>query len=345
MIRGRPLRELAWTTFREFARTPEALFWTYGFPLIVALVLGLAFASGRPDPVPVVVADGPAATELAAALQAEPRLIVRQLPPAEAERALHHGDVDLLLAGSLSQPQLRLDPTRAEAEPAKLLAERALHRAAGRLEPLPIELREETAPGSRYIDWLIPGLVGMNLLGAGLFGIGYNLVNMRVRQLLRLLVVSPMGRAEFLLAYMLSRMILVVPESLVIILFGRLVFGVPFEGSFLAVVLLILLGGAMFNGLGLLIASRARTLEAVGGWMNLLMIPMWLLGGVFFSHERFPAAVQPLIQALPMTHLCDAIRNVMLGGAPIWAVGAEIGIMVAFSVGFFLLALRLFRWA
>lgn len=344
MMRARVLREVALTTFREFVRTPEALFWTYGFPLIMAVVLGLAFASGRPAPVPVAVT-GDARAELVAALAREPRLVLQELAPAEAGQALARGKVDILVAGTPEAPALRLDPTRSEAEPARLLVERALHRAGGRLQPMQIDVQEETAPGSRYIDFLIPGLVAMNLLGSGLFGVGFSLVQMRVRKLLRLLIVAPMGRAEFLTAYLLSRLVLVLPESLAIVGFGHLMFGVPCSGGLLALLLLVLLGGCMFLGLGLLVGSRARTLEAVGGLMNALMVPMWLLGGVFFSSERFPEFVQPLIQLLPITHLCDALREVMLEGAGLWDVSGQLAILAGFTLLFFGAALKLFRWA
>ena len=199
--------------------------------------------------------------------------------------------------------------------------------------------------GEAYIDFLIPGLIGLNLLGAGMWGVGYNLVNMRSKKLMRRLLVTPMSRAEFLLGFLFSRLVLMVPEGVVILIFGVLIFGVPVNGSFLDLFLLVLFGGFSFAGLGLLIASRPRTTEGVAGLMNLVLLPMWLLGGSFFSNERFPAGLQPVVKALPLTHLNDALRENMLGAAGLGETWGALLFLLAFGVVCFALALRVFRWS
>jgi ABC-type multidrug transport system permease subunit len=131
---------------------------------------------------------------------------------------------------------------------------------------------------------------------------------------------------------------------LLLLLFAWLAFGVVIQGSLLAVGVLILVGSFTFSGLGLLVASRARTLEAVSGLMNLVMLPMWVLSGIFFSPANFPDAAQPLIRTLPLTPLIEALRNVSLEGQSLWAQWPQLGILTAYAVGSFALALRWFRW-
>jgi len=117
------------------------------------------------------------------------------------------------------------------------------------------------------------------------------------------------------------------------------------RGRVLDLVLLIVLGASAFAGLGLLVACRAKTTEAVSGLMNLVMLPMWLMSGVFFSSERFPDAMQPFIQALPLTALNDALRAVMLDGASLASQWHKIAVLVAWGLISFVLALRWFRWS
>jgi ABC-2 type transport system permease protein len=400
MMRIGVLRAIAGMTLRDFVRTPEAVFWSYGFPLIMALVLGFAFSRGEVPEVrigvvdvgwteagwPQLDAESPAAEAhyrdigspaglLASILQASPRknLDVRVLAPAEARARLARGRVDVLVVPHvLGRDQLvgagpdealqgmaegrialdaalQFDPTRPESDLARTIVELALDRqrlATLRTEPLaPRPIEEIVEPGSRYIDFLIPGLIGLNLLGSGLFGIGFNLVQMRVNKMLRRLAVTPMRRSEFLAAFLIGRILLNIPETAVVVLFGRFVFGVPLALADLPLLCLIVaLGTLTFSGLGLLVASRARTIEAVSGLMNLAMVPMWLLGGCFFSVERFPDVFWPLIACVPMYWFTEATRDVMLSGAGVLSVWPALAILAAWAVGSFALAVRLFRW-
>ena len=340
-MRGRVLWEVSKTTFREFWRTPEAMFWTYGFPLVMTLVLGFAFKPRPPDPVPIAVVDAPAVLEV---LKSDPRIKAEAMTAAAADMALARGRVAAMASGSVLEPKLRSDPARPESELALLLVQRALRKQADGVGSIRAEIENEDRPGSRYIDFLVPGLLGLNLLGSGMWGVGFQLVTMRTHNLLRRLMVTPMQKAEFLVGFLLSRLILVVPEVLAIVLFGTLVFGVPFRGSVLAVTVLILFGAMCFTGLGMLIASRAKSIEGVAGLMNLVQIPMWLLGGSFFSNERFEGVLRTCADVLPLTQLNKALRDCMLetqGFAEVWPQVLFLG---AFAAGCFWLALRLFRW-
>ncbi len=303
-MRRRVVRALTGVQWREYLRTPEAVFWTYGFPLIMALVLGFAFGEGRPEPVRVgIVASADA--QLVTALRAHggERLNLELVPEDRARRALTLGALDLVVRGAPERPVFELDPTRPGSELAQLLVERALAAAAGQPPAVVPSIEAVSEPGDRYIDFLIAGLIGLNLLGAGLYGIGYNLVLMREKHLLRRLAVTPLGRGEFLLSYVASRIVLALVPPLVIVLFGWAVFDVPVRGSFVALIGLFLLGGFTFCGIGLLVGCRTRSTETVSGLMNVVMLPMWLVGGVFFPSERFPDFLQPFVQMVPMTQL------------------------------------------
>ena len=330
-------------TFREFWRSPEAVFWTYGFPLLMAVVLGFAFQPKPPEPVVLAVVAGPGADELAGVLSRSERFVVERLPAAEADRALARGRITLLLRGSLTEPTLRADPTRPEAELARLLVERTL-RDARDGPGAPVDTEVEDRPGSRYIDFLIPGLIGLNLLGAGMWGIGFNLVLLRIQNLLRRLFATPMRPREFLLGYMLGRFVLVIPEAAAIALFGAVLWGVPFRGSLLAACLLVIVGGLAFSGLGCLLATRARTIEGIAGLMNAFQLPMWLLGGVFFSTDHLTGIVRWAADCMPLTHLNRALRDVMLEPGGLYEVLWPLGGLSAFSLLCFVLALRWFRW-
>jgi ABC-2 type transport system permease protein len=342
--RSHPLAALTKTRTLEFVREPEALFWVFAFPIIMALVLGFAFRDRPPDPVPVGIVAGPATDEVARAL-GRPGTIKTATYPSLADglEALRTGKIALLVeeSGGLVY---HFDRTRPDARIARLEVDDAIQRARGRSDPTPAREAIVHEKGSRYIDFLLPGILGLNLMGTGIWGIGFSIVNARLKKTLKLMVATPMRKSHYLLAQMLSRFIFLILEVAVILLFGVLAFQVPVRGSLALVVLTTFLGALSFGGMGLLVASRARTLEAANGLMNLVMVPMWLLSGVFFSSERFPKAAQPLIQALPLTALNNALRAVMLEGRSLPAVAGSLAVVAVWGVLSFAVALKIFRW-
>jgi ABC-2 type transport system permease protein len=342
-MRWRVVKEVARTAFVEFWRSPAAVFWTYGFPLMMALVLGFAFQPSAPPPVPVAIVATPGAVMVAASLEPSKRLKVDMMSAEEADQALARGRVALLIRVDQDGPVLRSDPTRPESELAHLLVERALRDAR---EGATATLRSEVEdrPGSRYIDFLIPGLIGLNLLGAGMWGVGFNLVQMRIQKLLRRIFVTPMRRSEFLAGYLLGRSILVLPEALAILLFGVLLWGVPFRGSYLAAFLVIVIGGWTFTGIGVLCASRARTTETIGGLMNAVQLPMWILGGTFFANEALEGPVRWIAECMPLTHVNRTLRDVMLEPGTVADVWLPLVALAATGLLCFAVAMRLFRW-
>jgi len=337
-----PLAQLTLNRFREFLREPEALFWVFIFPVILAAGLGIAFKN-RPASVLKVAAVSP---RLAQALSADALLDVRTVSEAEGLQALRDGKIALLAEPATSGGGVvfHYDDTNPEGRTARMLADRAVQRAAGRTDPVPAGDALLREPGSRYIDFLIPGLLGMNLMGSAIWGMGFAIVDARRRKLLKRLIVTPMPRAWYLLSYILSRLGMLVVEVGALLGFGVLVFHVPVRGSLLAVLLLCVMGSLTFCALGLLIASRARTIEAASGLMNTVMMPMWILSGVFFSSQRFPAVVQPVIKALPLTAVIDALRGAMLQGASLAQLAPQLAVLAAWMLVCFGLALKLFRW-
>jgi len=345
-VRWRVVKTVTRTAFLEFWRSPAAVFWTYGFPLMMAFVLGFAFQPRDPAPLPIAVVESPQAASLVAQVERSERLDVEILAAAEADRALARGRVALLLrVDEDGEPVLRSDPTRPEAELAQLLVERALRRASAPQGTFHAPRAEvEDRPGSRYIDFLIPGLIGLNLLGAGMWGVGFNLVQMRSQNLLRRIFVTPMRRSEFLAGYLLGRSILVLPEACAILCFGVFLWDVPFRGSLLAALLVVLIGGWTFTGIGCLCASRARTTETIGGIMNAVQLPMWVLGGTFFANESLTGVMRWAAEVLPLTHVNRALRDVMLEPGTLLDIWLPLTALAAVGLTCFALALRLFRW-
>jgi ABC-2 type transport system permease protein len=344
-----PLVELTVARLKEFLREPEAVFWVFAFPVLMALALGVAFRTTKPAEVNVgVLKQGSApADAIAKTLTDAGGIRVRVLSPAEADVALRNGVVAVLVipaSGGETPPAYRYDANRPESHLARLTIDAALQRAAGRQDVFKANDQQVITPGSRYIDWLMPGLLGMNIMGTGLWSIGFSVVMARTRKLLKRLMATPMPRGYYLLSHLLARLGFLILEVIVLLFFGWLVFGVTSQGSLLLLSGLCLLGAFSFAGLGLLIASRARTIEAVSGLMNVAMLPMWLLSGVFFSSANFPEVAQPFIQALPLTALIDALRGVMIEGQSFAGIAQEVAILSAWGAGTFLLALKLFRW-
>jgi ABC-type polysaccharide/polyol phosphate export permease len=341
-----PLVQLTLVRFREFWREPEAVFWVFVFPILLAAGLGIAFRSRPADATPVgVVGSAPGAERVAAALRTEPALRVELLPDSAVALAVPTGKVALVVVpqanGSLVY---RYDDTRPEGRTARRAADAALQRAAGRRDPVAAADELVREPGSRYIDFVLPGLLGLNLMGGGIWSIGFAIVEARRRKLLKRFVATPMSRTDYLLSFLLARLVMLVLEVAAVVLFGLFVFGVPLRGSVAQLALVCVVAALSFSALGLLISSRARTIEGASGLMNLAMLPMWVFSGVFFSTANFPASLQPFIQALPLTAVNDALRATMLQGAGLGAVAGEIGILAAWLIVSFVLALRLFRW-
>lgn len=335
--------EMTLARLREFIREPEAVFWVFVFPILLAFGLGIAFRAKGDTPVYVGVESAPAASALVGRLSAFKGIDVKTVEPGDEERALRDGRLEVIVVPG-DPPTYRYDPTRPESRLARLVVDEALQRAAGRSDLFEARSVPLEVIGSRYIDWLIPGLLGMNILGTGMWGIGFFVVQARSKRILKRLAATPMSRAHYLLAQVTARLVFLGLEAGTLLVAAWLMFRVPVRGSILTLSFVIVLGALALGGLALLIAARPRTIEAVSGWMNAVMMPMWVMSGIFFSASHFPDVVQPFIQALPLTALIDALRAVMLDGAGMRGIAGEVAILSAWTVGTFGVALKLFRW-
>jgi ABC-2 type transport system permease protein len=362
MLRSSPLFQLYLVRLRDFYRQPARVFWVYGFPTIMATALGFAFQNRPPAPVAVDLVDTAGASEIKSAVTAynarlesekragKPRLDlpsidIHEASAEKAKKRLRTGLTPLVIEPRGPKSAVyEYDPTRPEASAARQVVDDVLQRSEGRTDPRPSVDVYVDEPGARYIDFLIPGLIGLNAMGGGLWGIGFLVVNFRIAKLLKRFVATPMPRRDFLLALLGARLTFVIPDLAVLLLLGTVMFKMPIHGNLALVVGIDMLGAVAFAGIGLLVGSRATTTETVSGLMNLVMLPMWLLSGVFFMSSRFPPSFKPFIDALPLTQLVSALRQVILEGATLYDVRFAILILAAWAVGTFALALRFFRW-
>jgi ABC-type multidrug transport system permease subunit len=369
--------QLTLSRLKEFTRQPAAIFWVYGFPIIMLLALGTAFRENPQEQMTVDLVEGsgfgvqvsasdrnerhveqsgteysvlstPAASldQLAALLAGDPRFELKIRPTDDWRKRLQAGKTDLVIEfrpGSSPPYRFWDEPRRADSRLARYAVEAVLLRSEQRSAPMP-EIKHLEQAGSRYIDFLLPGMIGLGLMGGGMWGVGFVVVDMRVRNLLKRFLATPMRRSDFLLAIMFSRLVFTLGDIVILLVFGYAVFQVRCQGSYLDFTIATLLGAAAFAGLGLLVASRAQTLETVSGLMNLVMLPMWIVSGVFFSSERFPDAAQPIINLLPLTALNQLLRAIMLEGQSLVAQWPQTALLAGYAVITFTIALRIFRW-
>jgi ABC-2 type transport system permease protein len=340
-----PLIELTLMRMREFLREKEAVFWVFVFPVLMTFALGIAFRDSGSDKALVAIEAGNVKTaETAGILSHSPEITATVLSHEEAAQALRSGKVSIVVKPVNDSYEYRFDPTRPESRAARLLVDDVLQRGKGRPDVTNVAEARVTEPGARYVDFLVPGLIGMNMMGSGLWGLGFTVVMARSRKLLKRFAATPMRRSHYLLSFMLSRLVFLVLEVGAVIVFAVLAFGFTVRGSWLSVALMTILGGFTFSGLGLLVAARPMTIEGVSGLMNFIMLPMWLLSGTFFSSERFPAILQPFIQALPLTALNNVLRALMNEGTSLSSNWMPVAILTAWCVVSFLVALKIFRW-
>jgi len=340
-----PIVQLTLMRLREMGREPGILFWAFGFPVILSLALGIAFRARGPETVVVGALPGISAQVRQALTLA--KVTVKQVDSAAAEAELRAGRINLLLAPPAGPGQpvtFRFDPARAEARTARMAVNQILQRAAGQVEPQGVRDEEVHEPGSRYIDFLIPGLIAMNLMSGSMWGVAWVIVQMRVRKLLKRMLAAPMKRHHLLYAFGLARLVIIPLELIVILLFARLAFSVQVMGSYLALVTVAFAGSACFASMAIAVASRAENTETVSGLMNLITMPMFITSGVFFASSNFPESIQPVIRVLPLTAMCDGLRAVMIDGAGFGGVLPSLLILALWGVPSFLIGLRYFRW-
>lgn len=322
--RDNALVQLTLVRFREFLREPEAILWVFIFPLVLAAGLGIAFRNRPPE----VLKIGAVGAQLRDSLAREKLLDVTGYSAEDGEQALRTGKIALLAkADPPGQVAYYYDQTNPDGRTARMLSDEAVQTASGRIDPVHSSDRLMQELGSRYIDFLVPGLLGMNLMGSGIWGLVFTIVDARRKKLMKRLIATPMPRSYYLLSFLFSRLLMLVVEVVLLAGFGVLVFHVPMRGSWLGLFAVCVIGSISFSAIGLLISARVQTIEAASGLTNLVMMPMWIVSGVFFSAQRFPAVVQPVIKALPLTALIDSLRAYMLQGEPLSHLALQMAIL------------------
>jgi ABC-type multidrug transport system permease subunit len=349
-----PIITLTLIRLKEFIRRPEALFWVYFFPVLMVVVLGTAFRNKPADKIFVDVLSNEFAAEVVAILNiktddgANNDFETRIVDATTARDRLRSSKSNLLVVAkdkSLDLLEYQFDPQRPGSKNAKLLVDNRLQTSAGRMNPIQTRDVVFEEPGGRYVDFLVPGLLAMGLMGGGLWGVGYAIVDMRIRKLLKRYMATPMRRSHFLIAMMASRLVYMWPQVIVLLLFSYFAFGVTSFGSWFSVAFVVFIGAIEFAAIGLLVAARTRTLEAASGLMNLAMLPMWTLSGIFFSYENFPEILHPIIKWLPLTPVIDALRAIMMDGKTLASQWPELGIITLWCIVPFAIALWIFRWS
>jgi ABC-type multidrug transport system permease subunit len=342
----KPILQLLLLQWRAFYREPGLLFWALVFPILLSGLLGLAYARKKPAPLPIVLCvespeEAHSLASLAASLTPDPRLETLILPRAAAELQLKRGKA-VLAVNSPADAQARrylLDSTNPEAELALLHARAWLSGQKSPEDTLPLDTR-----GGRYIDFLMPGLLAFSVINSCLWGVAWTLIDYRKKKFMRRMVATPMSRFDFFAALLLGRLVLITVEGGVLLLFAWGVFGFGIQGQAGAFALTMASGVLAFFGLGCLIASRTSNSEVGAGLINATTMPMMLVSGIFFSYERFPAFLQPILRLFPPTMMVDTLRAIANEGADLsraWPACIALGLMGVFCLG---LTSRIFRW-
>lgn len=321
----------------EFLRDTSALGWNLVVPLLMMAGMGFVFSGpGQPLFKVAVIADAPLNADLHPFL-ATPHVqfyaetgLEAALPKVQRHR------VDMLL-------DLRTAPGSYwvnETSPKGVTLERML---AGTGGPT---LRRETAQGAaiRYADWLVPGILGMNMMFSCLFGVGYVIVRYRKSGYLKRLNATPMLAFEFVLAQLVSRLALIMAITVTVFVGCNALLHFRMDGSYLDLFLVTLLGAFSMIAMGLIVSARITSEELAGGLLNVLSLPMMVLSGVFFSLDGAPVLLQTVAQFFPLTHLIDSARAIMLDGATLADLGYHLAVMGGTSVVFVALGAGLFRW-
>lgn len=358
---NRPIVHLVLMQFRTFFREPGILFWAFGFPIAMAWVLGIAFSGqgSLEDKAGVIVPAKNEQTILGERLRhiesgdgaytlfpdGKKGHSIRLTPMDKdsADLALRRGKILFVLEETKGQGIVfHLDPANRAAHHAALQVEKHLFtdgRPGIRASIVPV-----TAGGSRYIDFLIPGLLALGVMNSSLWGTGWAITELRIKKLLRGMIATPMSRAEFLGSFFITRLLISLVEAVVLIAFARLVFSVKIQGSVPALLCLHFAGNAAFSGIAVFASSRAQSTQVANGIINALTLPMMVVSGIFFSYHNFPDIAIPVIERLPLTLFADSLRLVFNEGAGVLQIlPASVGLAVVGLV-FFLTGLRIYKW-
>jgi ABC-type multidrug transport system permease subunit len=361
---NRALRNLVSLQFKEFFREPEIIFWAFVLPIVLAWLLGVAIGSSNGLTRTVgVVESGEAPREfwdtwiagardaLDAAADATAaggrgggeEISFRVLPRDEAILSLKQGKISLFVERGSGGGSVRysFDARKGEARMTHLLVESALGGGAAATGNAVAALEVQ---GTRYIDYLVPGLLAMDIMSSVLWGIGWVLIEIRIKKLLRRMAATPMHKSMFLFSHFTARLIVNAIEFLALFLFARWYFGVKVQGSVPALVAVFIAGSMAFTGIAIFVSSRTANPRAGNGLINAVTFPMMLLSGIFFSYNHFPEWSIRFVKLLPLTMLADAMRSIFNEGAGFAEVGVPALILAAVGVVFFAAGMKIYKW-
>jgi len=365
---------LTLSLFREILREPGVLFWGILFPILMTLGLGLAFSKKADVVRKIAVISTPIATDKdSSALYNFLGKKCEQNKPLEKDDynwkfeirdeklgnsvflfysmewdesmvLLKRGTINLILKENEGKTEYHFDPMNSDAE----LTYLKLSGIIGSGEILPAgkttEIKPLTLTGTRYIDFLVPGLITMGVMMSSMWGISYGIIEKRSKKLLRRLVATPMKKSHFLIALITVRVTMNFLEALVLLLFALIVFHMTIQGSISAMILIFLAGNIAFAGIAVFVSSHTSNTEVGNGLINFIVMPMMVLSGIFFSYHNFPDWSLPVIQKLPLTMLSDGIRSIFNEGAGYPEVAIPILILTSTGVLFFGVGLKIFKW-
>jgi ABC-2 type transport system permease protein len=332
--------------FKEIFRQPEIIFWAFIFPLAMAGILGLAFLN-QEEPVRTVAFTGNIPDSLFEAIPAlqnnlKTPLKLIKTTREEAIVMLQRGEINVFVEKDGDDHyQFNFDPSNADAKFTYLVLENKFKGAAKSPE---LSVKPITTKGSRYIDFLIPGLIALGIMNTCMWGVGWNLIEFRIRKLLRRMVATPLPKYTFLFSHLLTRSIIGLTEATLVFTFAHFAFGVVIKGSLIALLLLFLSGIFAFWGLAVFTSSRAENMAAGNGIINAVVLPMTMLSGVFFSYQGFPEWIVKLIKMLPLTILTDHIRAIFNEGEGISSIGLPVFILLLIGLVSFVLGARIYKW-
>ncbi len=370
------LRQLFMALLREIIREPGVLFWGILFPILMALGLGIAF-SKKADvtrKVAIIKNEGQPASQkgdslLNAFLEnscvkkssdekgewkwqytiADEKLgnsifLFYEMEWDEAMVLLKRGTINVMITAMEEKAEYHFDPMNSDAEITFLKLSSIIGKGEIVSALSNSVIRPLTVTGTRYIDFLVPGLMSLGVMMSCMWGISYGIIEKRSKKLLRRMVATPMKKSHFLIALISVRLTMNFFESLVLFIFALLAFKMTIQGDITALILIFIAGNIAFSGLAVFVSSHTSNTEVGNGLINFVVTPMMVLSGIFFSYQNFPEWSLPVIKNLPLTMLADGMRSIFNEGAGYSEVALPVTILTFTGIGFFIAGLKIFKW-
>lgn len=376
LLRFNQLWQLIVSLFREIIREPGVLFWGILFPILMSLGLGLAFTK-KADVIRKVAVIGSSETSSAVI---ETNVVARFLMNScekntssdkeawlwkyvikdeklgnsiflfysmqwtEAMQLLKRGTINVILLDRNDSVEYHFDPMNPDAQLTYLKLAGVIGKGEILQQYSNSEIKPLTITGTRYIDFLVPGLMTMGVMMSCMWGISYGIIEKRSKKLLRRLVATPMKKSHFLIALIIVRTGMNFIESTVLFFFAMAAFKITIQGDISALIIMFLAGNIAFSGIAVFVSSHTSNTEVGNGLINFVVFPMMVLSGIFFSYQNFPDWSLPVIRNLPLAMLTDGIRSIFNEGAGYHEVAMPIIILLSVGTLFFAAGLKIFKW-